>query len=126
MSRRVLGLREITIDLNLFLHEAVCVIGSFKNLESYVRYQWEDPQASIEGTDSESQGLFMFRDGRASIIWLPERPVGARKIAALVHECMHMVHYLMKHRGMKLTDDTDELYSYTIMHAVYSVLKAFK
>ena len=32
----------------------------------------------------------------------------------LVHECFHAVSYTLRHRGLPLTDDTDEAFAYSI------------
>lgn len=117
------GLREIEIDFGAFDYSATCVVGPLKNLPKYVQWSFSDKSFTI---DRQYEGLFLARDGRSPILWIPRKPRSPKDMGTLVHECMHLVHYVMTWANIRLTDDTDEVYGHTIGHVVGTILKGLK
>lgn len=122
-SKYRFGLREIPIRFETFEYDATCVVGPLPKLEHYVQWAFVDKTFTIE---REYEGLFLARDGREPILWIPARPKTPKELGTLVHESMHLVHHMLKWANITLSDETDEVYGFALAHAVSSVLKAYK
>lgn len=56
------------------------------------------------------------------LMWL-QYPV---KLSVLVHECFHIAHHILKRKGLKLSDDSEEAYAYTQESILKELLTIFK
>lgn len=75
-------------------------------------------------TDEDYQGTFaqgkmVFYSGprgTALIIWLPSNwtPKTSACLATLAHECVHGAVAVLQHRGLKLSDESEEAFSYYV------------
>ena len=123
MPRRF-GLLEIAINFDTFDYRAVCVVGPQKKLERYVQWAFSDKTFSLQQKTYE--GLFLSRDGVEPIVWIPCKPKTPKDYGTLVHECMHLVHYMMNWANISLTDDTDEIYGFVLGHTVNSIIRGLR
>lgn len=63
--------------------------------------------------------------GCALALWFPEwfHVSDAHYLGVLAHECFHAAEFVLGHRGMALTDASDEAYAYYIAWMVRNVYK---
>jgi hypothetical protein len=69
------------------------------------------------GTFTGAKTLWIQRDkGCAIAIWVPEwwTAKSSHHLSVLAHECFHAAEFVMRERGMTLTDASDEAYAYYI------------
>lgn len=71
------------------------------------------------GEQESTQAIHFPMGGGSSVIWC--RP--EMKLHNLVHEITHAAHYLLKDRGTPLSEDTEEVYAYTVEHLFKELTK---
>jgi len=52
------------------------------------------------------------------VIWLSEKADNA----AVAHECVHVVHWILSDRGMQLTDASEEAYAYLVEYIMRKIV----
>lgn len=57
-------------------------------------------------------GMYHESDDDFRLIWLQEIPTTVGKYSDLVHEIEHATFYLLKNRGLRHTEESDEAYAY--------------
>lgn len=53
-------------------------------------------------------------------IWFPKRAPTPDIVA---HECLHLTHWLLKEKGLRLTDDSEEAYTYLLQWFVKEIYR---
>lgn len=74
---------------------------------------------------SGATGRTYWKSNSTFVIWLKHWPVTAFQFGVLQHELFHVVDNSLRGKGIKLSDDSDEAYAYTIedlTRQVYSKL----
>lgn len=69
------------------------------------------------GTFTGAKTVWIERDkGTAIALWFPSwwHADDAQYLSVLAHECFHAAEFVLRARGMKLTDESDEAYAYYI------------
>lgn len=72
----------------------------------------------------ESADLSLFRargfvlgfPGYKHVMWLPDIPKDSESMSVANHELMHLTLYIMKWAGVVLSDDSEEVFGYTMQH----------
>ena len=77
----------------------------------------------LEEDGDDAEGRYFPKD---SLIWIKHFTGTPEDIARLSHECLHAVGYLLRFRGIELSDSTDEAYCYLLQWMVFSFIKQYK
>lgn len=48
------------------------------------------------------------------VLWFSPKCKGKHLLLIKVHECIHAAHYILSRRGLKLSDDSEEAYTYLV------------
>lgn len=58
-------------------------------------------------------------------IWMPSKPKTAEDIGFLAHEVFHAVAEIMRTIGVTFSEDSEEIYAYTIGYVMHQILETF-
>lgn len=67
---------------------------------------------------NQEQGIFF--------IWMPSKPKTAEDIGFLAHEVFHAVAEIMRTIGITFSEDSEEIYAYTVGYLMHKILEVFK
>lgn len=71
-----------------------------------------------------TNGGVTFSDGAFTIIALGSQETVADYLNTLTHEIFHAVFYILEHRGLKLTVDSQEAYAYLSGYIMEQIIKS--
>lgn len=125
MRASSLGLKEIRVHFGTFDYVIICLVGSYKNVERYVAWKFEEKEIPISETQRQygARGRFFYRIGFAPIIWIPKRPTTPREHATLAHEMLHAIQEMMDWAAIPFTFDTGEVFCHALAHGINTVLQ---
>lgn len=118
------GFKEISVHFGTFDFTMVVIVGPGAHVAKYLAWKFEtdsfptfDPMAA--------HAMYFTAPGYVPVIWLPRKPVKPREIAALAHEILHVLRYmLVDWAGIPLTRDTDETFCHAMSYAMNETLEA--
>ena len=67
---------------------------------------------------NQEQGIFF--------IWMPSKPTTAEDIGFLAHEVFHAVAEIMRTIGVTFSENSEEIYAYTVGYLMHKILELFK
>lgn len=119
----------VKLSIPIWNVEVICHVGrNDKDLKVYL--QRDKVHKTIVDTVFDSEftkdaTTTIFANGIA-LIRLGKRPKDARWISILSHEVVHVVNNIMKAKGLKLRDSSEEAYSYTHQYIMFNLLKELR
>ncbi len=121
-----LGFRSIDVHFGTFDFTMNVIVGGSRNLREYL--VWKHGTDEIPSFDPDSaRAMYFCRKGYVPVIWLPRRPRASRDFAALAHEILHVLRYmLVDWAGIPLTRDTDEAFCHAMSFAMNETLEKLK
>lgn len=104
------------IPLDIFDAEIMVHFGEKKELRNVlVKYMSKEKITSIiNALRVCKNGLTLHNEDGTTIIYIPQIPSCPEQFGTLSHEIFHAVSYVMKDKGIDLTDSSEEAYAYTI------------
>lgn len=129
MSRKAqqLGFKSVDVHFGTFDFSMNVIVGPHKNLHKYLQWKFEDEDVPKPRPANSVYAMFYACDGYVPVIWLPRVPRKSRDYAALAHEILHALRYmLVDWAGIPLTRDTDETFCHAMSHAMWQTLEKLK
>lgn len=117
--KKEFGLKEIRVSMGMFDFDVLCVVGSYKKLNAYARWKFEDDLYSYDA--EKTRGCCLYRRGYVPVIWLPKKPITAREHATLAHECLHAIYRLFDWAGISMTYDNEEVACHAMAHLITNI-----
>ena len=74
----------------------------------------KEPKININGECS----VYAFNGNEVCFIW-----VKTKRVSFIAHEVFHAVSYVLRHKGVPLSDNTDEVYAYLTEFLVREIIK---
>lgn len=127
MNPKRLGFQSIEVHFGTFDYRLFVIIGAPDNVLKYARWKMDNPMIGL-GLDIRNQrGLCFVKSGWMPLLWLPRKPRSAADIGVLAHELIHAITVmLVDWVGLKLSDDTDEVFAHAMGYAVTEILTKLK
>jgi len=117
------GLRFIRIELGVYDTWVNAVIGPRKNLQGFVRWNYDRPSFAEKDDRHHQLGLCLKLSGYAPLIWIPKKPRTRKDLGVLVHECTHAALYVAEWIGEPVNPDQSETLAHTISWLMQSILE---
>ena len=104
------------IPLDIFDAEIMVHFGEKKELRNVLaKYMSKEKVTSIlNAVGVCKSGLTLHNEDGTTIIYIPQKPSCSEDFGTISHEIFHAVSYVMKDKGIDLTDSSEEVYAYTI------------
>lgn len=119
-----LGFKTVNVHFGTFDFGMTVIVGPGRNVSEYLTWKFESddfPPFDI----TRARAMYFVRSGCAPVIWIPRKPTKPREIAALAHEILHVLRYmLVDWAGIPLTRDTDETFCHAMSFAMNETLEA--
>ncbi|KKN66087.1 hypothetical protein LCGC14_0475650 [marine sediment metagenome] len=93
-------------------------VGSRKQYGDLVRKEFKLVASDIDDTVRGRVEYFTVDGQPLPIIWLPKKD-----ITCLAHEVFHVVHWIMKYKGIYLSDDSNEAYAYLLEYLMEEIME---
>ena len=119
VKHKILKLYDETFGANIYLSIG-CKFSVYKD---QVRREFKDQPDIVEGLSSQTDefgraSTFTYKDGRR-VYWLW---CVKKHTPYIVHEAVHIVYLSLAEVGVKLCDDSDEVYAYMVQRIVEQAL----
>lgn len=95
----------------------VLMCGEWSAALAWMNEQFEDVTEENTGAASGAKTVWIERDGgNALVLWFPMsfKATDGDDLATLAHECFHAAEMVLRNRGLKLSDESDEAYAYYV------------
>jgi hypothetical protein len=89
--------------------------GPAKECDKWVKKNI-DPNLTVE---EYSDGMTFRKFGKPILIWVKD----IKKMSTLVHEILHAVFFILDDRGVILSEESEETYTYTVSDLLDQILK---
>ncbi len=116
-------IRIDTLYRDLMVH-----FGSKKTLRKELRKYVSEKAISqaFEKCNFEGKGqMYINQHLGIFFIWMPNKPESAEDVGFLIHEISHAVISIMQTIGVNLSDDSEEIYAYTIGFLTHQIIERF-
>lgn len=113
------------ISGTIFDLDVYTVIGvDTAKARTFVNYMFKDSTACIT-ENFENRGTTFYKPGYPIIMWLPTTIKNIEELSITNHEIFHVVSSLLNWVGIKLSNETEELYAYTYQYyskIIYTII----
>lgn len=121
--RQRLGFRTLDVHFGMFDFSLTVIVGPHQGIGKYLRWKFEE-EFPLDFDASRAHAMYFMSPNRSPVIWLPRPPRKPREIAALAHELLHAIRYMLTDwAAVPLTRDTDETYCHAMSFAMNRILE---
>lgn len=103
------------------------ITGTVFDLDTYVIITKDQEKAyklavsvldssNVDKSIFQNRGAVMFGVGTPIVLWIPSIPKNTEDYSILNHEIFHLSSAILRWAGIRLSEDTDELYAYMIQY----------
>ena len=115
------------IHLDIFYRDLLIVFGNEKQTRETLNNYFDEDELDyvMKNATFDSKGWTKYTSKFNSfIVWLPDNPKTAEDIGFLVHELFHATYAVMCNVGISLSEDSEEVFAYTMGFLTEKVLGA--
>ena len=118
----------LLIHIDVFYRDLLLVWGNREEIRDalLVFHSEEKTEELLDGFETWDKGRTVYSsEHNAFFAWIPEKPKTAQDVGFLVHELFHSTYAVMSNIGVPLSDDSEEVYAYTIGYLTEKILEGF-
>lgn len=113
-------LRHLYIELYGINIYYICCNRAVYKKRIRLEFKQDAPEESSDAAGSFQ--VYARSNQPIGVIWLAP----TAKIEHLIHECLHCVHFFLDHKGLVLSDNSEEAYAYLIQYIFNKTKGALK
>lgn len=103
--------KSFKIEVDLYNQRVrLLVTKDYDEVEKFIRKKWKDKNWTVENDDCE--GNLFWHPDYAPIIHIHKKPKTPFQKGILAHEIFHCTSFLLRAAGLKLTEESEEAFSY--------------
>lgn len=111
-----------TITIPMYYRGVLVFIGSREQLKGYLDRHYPSYAPVVEAVEQTQAAAFTFKLDGDALIFTPQIPSSAE----MVHEIFHAARHILDIIGVKLTDDTEEVFAYLMEYLSEQILPWLK
>lgn len=113
--------------LDMFYRDILIVFGNEEQTRETLHKYYDEDELDgilIDATFDGKGWTKYTSKFNSYIVWLPDNPKTAEEVGFLVHELFHATYAVMCNVGINLSEDSEEVFAYTIGFLTEKVLGA--
>lgn len=121
----VLGVDVFKTDVGVAVNMSEAEFGKALKRVCSKQELLDQAMSEAKGWDTEGDvdGRMLKMGGGFVVLLRFEKDEFRRAVAILVHEMVHVAQYLLRHRRVPLSEDTEEVHAYLVEHLVEGALR---
>lgn len=112
------------LSIDIYERDLMVHFGKKEDLKKRLSKMFGDKYSSevVSLISDEDRGKSILLDGGQMILFMPKVPKNVFDLSVLAHEIFHITDYTMEKAGIRLTESSDEAYSYLIQFLTKKIL----